>query len=177
DRLACNKRRAHDHTREVFKSFRTIALANEISGGCGRRPGLPTHVGWRQGLTSGKVCFGHKNIDGVELWRLDFRRRRLVGTASQQCGDATCSQRDGQNYDTCSFHTLTLTMTWRPAGRVNQIAASAAAASAMPYGTSPALSCRRMIQAWRVSTPGKGSLRNCSRTSVSTPPKIDAYSR
>ncbi len=94
-----------------FKRFRTITLANEISCGGARRPGLPAHVGRRQRLTSGKIRFGHKNIDSIELGRLGLRRGRPIGSASQQCGNATCGQRDGQNYDTCSFHTLTLTMT------------------------------------------------------------------
>jgi hypothetical protein len=62
-------------------------------------------------LTSRKIRFGHKNLDSVELGRLGLRRLRPIGSASQQCGDATCGQRDGQYYDTCSFHTLTLTMT------------------------------------------------------------------
>ena len=62
-------------------------------------------------MTASNVGFGDENLDGIEFWRLGFGRWRSLASAGQQGGDTTCGQGNGQYDDTCSFHTLTLTMT------------------------------------------------------------------
>src|SRR5581483_5823736 len=111
NRFAGDKRRSHDHAGQIFECLRAVSFADEISGGSACGPCLPDYVARRQGLAARDVGFGDKNIDSIGLWRFNLGRRWFVGSAGKQSGYATCGQRNGQYDDTCSFHTLTLTVT------------------------------------------------------------------
>ena len=115
DRFARHEWRAHDHTRKLFDGLWLIVLANEIAARGARGPSLPKYISWRDCLSPGKVGFGDQNVDSVGLRRLDSRGRRFIRSASKQRGNATRCNGDRQHYDSCGFHTLTLTMTMRPA--------------------------------------------------------------
>ena len=100
---------------ERFSSaFGWSVLRMKLPAGGGCRPGLPKDICRRERLASGDVGFGDQDVDGVELGRLGLGFGRLVRTASQHGGNATCCYGDSQHDDTCGFHTLTLTMTERP---------------------------------------------------------------
>ncbi len=114
NRLAGDERCTHDHAREILKRLWPVLLADEISSRGRCRPFLPANIGLCEGLTSGDVRLGDKDVDGVELGRLRLYGRSLIRPASKQGGNATSCQGNSQDYDTCSFHTLTLTVTWRP---------------------------------------------------------------
>jgi hypothetical protein len=69
---------------------------------------LPLHILRGNLFAGGDVGFGNKNIDGLDLRRDRLLDRWFFRPARQQGGNSTRCNGDGQHYETCSFHTLTL---------------------------------------------------------------------
>src|SRR6476620_1917580 len=108
DRLAGDEGGTRDFADDLGRRIGPLAAANEDVAGRRRRPGLPLQVLGPDRLAEADIGFGDEHVYSWQLRNRRDRRRLVVRSTGEICGNAAGTDSDGQNDNACGFHYASL---------------------------------------------------------------------
>ncbi len=126
DRLARDEGHARDLSCKSLDGLRIVVAADEISGRCAGRPGLPLQVGRRQSLTQRDVAMRDQDVNSVDLDGFLFDLRRLFAPARSMAATPPAAMATVSTTTRAAF-IRSLSRHGGRSGRLNHMAAHSAA--------------------------------------------------